>query len=158
MLRFSLNPIICKTRMDPVSVHVAHLRHLARPSALEYLLRERHGLAASASKKLTKEVAPFLNQALAFHDASQSAPLRVRPVLQYYSYLNLAVALVLIYRPTGWEGYRKHGVEDTTRNLHQISLSSPVIRVRRGALTLLHSIISNQQLPAGYIRLRDLLI
>ncbi len=142
--------------MDPVSAHVAHIRHLARPSALEPFLRTRHGFSLEASRRLAGEVAPFLEQALVFHDASRSAPLRVRSVFQYYAYLNLAVALVLIYQPTGWQGFRKHGVEDTTRDLSRISLSSPVIRVRAGALTLFHSIISEGRLPAGDIALRDL--
>jgi len=144
--------------MDPVSVHVAHIRHLAKPSALEHFLSDRHGLGQEICRKLARQVAPFLEQALEFHDASMAAPLRVRPVFQYYSYLNLAVALVLIYQPTGWQEFRKHGVEDITQNLRSISLSSPLIRARRGAVTLFHSIISTQQLPKGRITLRDLLV
>lgn len=144
--------------MDPVSAHVAHIRHLARPSALEPFLRARHGFSPSFSKKLAVQVAPFLEQAIIFHDASQLVPLRARSLLQYYSYLNLAVALVLIYQPTGWQEYRKHGVEDITRTLQRVSLSSPVIRVRHGALTLFHSIISEGRLPAGNISLRDLFV
>jgi hypothetical protein len=158
MPKFSLKPRFSFARMDPVAAHVAHIRHLARPAALEPFLRKRHGFGAQVAKKLAYEVAPFLDQALIFHDASRPAQLRIRPVLQYYTYLNLAVALVLIYQPLGWQGYRKHGVEDITRRLQRISLSSPAIRVRQGALTLFHSIISGARLPGQSLTLRQLFV
>ncbi len=144
--------------MGPVAAHVAHIRHLARPSALKELLERRHGVKAAESRERAQKVGPFLDQALSFHDVSRSAPLRVRPVLQYYTYLNLAVALVLIYQPLGWEQYRKHGVEDTTRELNRILLSSEVVRVRKGALALFHAIISESTLSKKKVSLQDLLV
>jgi hypothetical protein len=155
---FSLEPTFARTRMDPVAAHVAHIRHLTGPRALQQFLRDSHGFRSPDAATLASEVAPFLEQALLFHDSSQNTHLRVRPVLQYYSYLNLAVAIVLVYRPSGWHDYRKHGAEDLTRNLKKISLSSPVVKVRSGAVTLFHSIVSDGGLPARRLTLRDLLL
>ncbi len=152
-----MNVLVASTRMDPLAAHVAHIRHLSKPSALQSLLSKRHGFPTSTAKGRAYEVAPFLEQALAFHYASSESELRIRPVLQYYSYLNLAVALILVYRPSGWEAYRSHGVEDITRGLNRISLSSRVLRLRRGAAALFHSIISDAVLPTSPITLRQLL-
>src|SRR5262249_52401123 len=120
MQEFSLNPVFASTRMDPIAAHVAYLRHLVRPSVLEQLLRDRHGCTKGKSKALASDIAPFLDQALLFYDSSRNIPLRVRPVLQYYAYLNFAVATVLIYEPNGWQQYRKHGAEDLTKSLQRI--------------------------------------
>jgi len=158
MCRFNFEPRLGRTRMDSVAAHVAHIRHLARPSALQAFLRQEHRMAGKQARKLALQVAPFLDQALVFHDTSRTASLRVRSVLQYYAYLNLAVALILIYQPRGWERYRKHGVEDRTRSLKRVTLSSPVIRVREGALTLFHAIISRGTIPSSPLRLTDLLV
>jgi len=158
MGRFSLEPTYCSTRMGPVEAHIAHIRHLARPPALHQFLRDRHRFTSPEARAKASEVAPFVEQALSFHDSSRTTPLRVRPVLQYYTYLNLAVAIVLVYRPNKWQTYRKHGAEDLTRNLKKISLSSPVVQVREGAVTLFHSIISDAALSSRRLTLRDLLL
>jgi hypothetical protein len=146
------------TRMAPVAAHAAHLLHLTRPPALRPFLEERHAMSAATAQRLAGEVAPFIEQALAFHEASASASMRIRPVLQYYSYLNFAVAVVLIYQPDNWQSYRSHGAEDLTHGLQRISLASPVVRVRSGALSLFHSLLAEGPLPKSKLTLKHLLV
>lgn len=146
------------TRMSPIESHAAYLRHLSRPSALLPFLRERHGILAKDARAMAAEVSPFIEQGLAFYDASRTASMRVRPVLQYYGYLNFAAAVVLVYRPDGWQGYRVHGAEDVTRSLRNINASSPVVRIKRGTLTLFHSIIAECPLPKNKLSLKHLMV
>ncbi len=155
---FSLDAKVMGTRMSPILAHVAHIRHLVRPGTLEVFLRQRYSYSKAEAKEVAQLAAPFLDQGLNFFDASRQASLRVRSVLQYYAYLNLATALVIIYRPTNWEAYRSHGVVDTTRSLNRISLSSGVIKVGTGALTLFNSILSDGRLPRGKIPLKHLVV
>ena len=158
MRTFSLNPIQCSTRMTPVGAHAAHIRHLSRPSALEQLLIERHALTGAVARRRSFEVAPFLEQALHFYESACRSDVRVRSVLQYYAYLNLAVGIVLVYRPSGWEQFRKHGAEDHTRSLKKLSLSSGVVQMRPGAVPLFHSVLSTAVAPTRRLTLRNLLV
>lgn len=144
--------------MSPLSAHVAHIGHLARPAALEQLLADRHEVLRKPARRLAADVAPFLEQALHFHEVACRADVRVRPVLQYYAYLNFAVAVVLIYKPPGWEQYRKHGAEDLSRTLKKLSLSSPIVQMRPGAVPLFHSVISSAPASTSRLTLRDLLV
>lgn len=115
-------------------------------------------MSRPAARILAAEVAPFIEQALHFHAAARAGTRFVRPLLQYYAYLNLAVAVVRIRQPKEWEGYRRHGAEDLTRSLQKLSLSSKVVRVRAGTISLFHSVISGGILPSSALTLRDLLI
>lgn len=99
-----------------------------------------------------------MDQALHFYEAATGANVRVRPVLQYYAYLNFAVAVVLVYKPPGWEQYRRHGAEDLSRPLKKLSLSSPIVHVHQGAVPLFHSVLSGAPLPTTYLTLKDLLV
>lgn len=144
--------------MGPLKGHLAHIRNLASPAGLAPVLKERHGFRGQEAREFSKTISPFIAQGLQFFEASNHANHRVRPVLQYYAYLNLAVATVLIFRPPNWHAYRSHGAEDFTRSLKTISLSSKVVRVRKGVITLFHSILCAGALPKGPIRLKDLLI
>jgi len=78
-------------------------------------------------------------------------------MLQYYCYLNLAVATILAFKPKNFEQYRRHGVEDWTFALSKLDLSSTVLKVKKtGAVPLFHSIfsgvpITNQSFRFGEI-------
>jgi hypothetical protein len=154
----NLVPRFIDSRMDTVSAHTAHLRHLARPSVLQGLLQEKFLLNKQEATRLAFNVSPFIDQGLHFHDASKQVSLRVRPVLQYYAYLNLAVAVVLVYKPQGWNGYKTHGVEDLTRKLTKLSLQSQIVKPTRGAIPLFHSVISEAALPQRGMSFRELLV
>lgn len=117
----------------------------------------RHGFRQREADAAAADIAPFIEQALLFHEASTNTTLRVRPLLQYYAYLNLAVSVVLIYRPKNWQGYRSHGAKDLTHRLNRISLSSAVVKVTTGTLTLMNDVISDGNLPKRPLTLRDLL-
>jgi hypothetical protein len=79
-------------------------------------------------------------------------------MLQYYSYLNLAVATILAYRPAGFERYKTHGVSDLSGTLTTLTLRSPVVRVSpRGAIPLLHSILSDEPIANERFRVNELL-
>lgn len=158
MRSFFGDPILVHTNMDPVAAHTAHLRHLTNPATLERLAIERHGFNRRDARKVTREAAAFIHQGLQFIESSEAGSPRVRPVTQYYGYLNLAVACVLLYRPKDWEQYRMHGAIDLSRELTNIALGTEVVKARKGAIPLFHSIISSGSLPVSPLRLRDLLV
>lgn len=141
---------------SPLAGHVSHLRHLSKPKTAELVLRGRFGYARPAAKEIAKLMAPFVEQAVEFHDASRLAQLRIRPVLQYYGYLNLAVACVIAHRPTNYLQYKSHGGTDLTPKLKMLDLRSPVVQVRHGAIPLFHSIISDCDINKRIFRLREL--
>jgi hypothetical protein len=149
---------VITTRMEPVAAHLAHLRHLARPSGLQKVLRDVHEYPARDAKRLAEQVAPFVEQALNFHEVSRQAVARVRPLLQYYSYLNFAVAAVLIFRPPSWQDYKHHGAQDVARSLSRLTLASEIVRVRKGAISLFHSIVGGGPLPSRNLTFRELVV
>lgn len=143
----------------PLATHVSHLRHLSKPKTAEKILRDRFQFPASIAKKISKTLGAHIAQGLAFHEQSIDSDPRVRPVLQYYAYLNLSVATILAYRPSNYQNtYRRHGISDRTSNLDRLTLASPVAKLQTGALTLFHRILSDAELPDKDIRLKDLLI
>ena len=97
-----------------------------------------------------------IEQALAFHAQSMAASPRIRPVLQYYCYLNLAVALILSYRPANYQQYRRHGVEDQSHRLTRLELRSILVKVRKGAVPVFHSILSAEPIVGRAFRLHEL--
>ena len=77
-------------------------------------------------------------------------------MLQYYCYLNLAVAVVVAYRPPNFEQYRLHGVEDRSHLLTTLNLRSVLVRAKRGAVPLFHSLMSGEQIERRQFRLNEL--
>ena len=77
-------------------------------------------------------------------------------MLQYYCYLNLAVAVVLAYRPPKFDQYRQHGVEDKSHALTTLDLRSVLVQVRRGAVPLFHSLMSGENIQGRKFRLNEL--
>ena len=78
-------------------------------------------------------------------------------MLQYYCYLNLAVAVVLAYRPPNFNQYRQHGVEDKSHALTTLSLSSVLVRAaNKGAIPLFHSLMSGDCIKGRRFRLNEL--
>jgi hypothetical protein len=145
------------THGNVIGAHLAHLKHLAKPATCELILRNRFNRPSGKARLEARLIAAHVARAVDFISASKSCGDRLQPLLQYYCYLNLAVAVVLAYRPPNHLGYRRHGVTDLTGDLTQIDLASSVAQVTRGALTLFHSVVSDAPLPQGPLRLRTLL-
>lgn len=143
--------------LPPISAHVEHLRHLNNPKIGRELLRDQHGFNTTDAKNTAKLVAEYIDQSLAFHEASVEASQRVRPVLQYYCYLNMAVVAILVFRPTNTNQYTRHGVEDLSHRLTRLELGSTVVKVKSGAVPLFHSILSDVSLAGRKLRLKQLL-
>ncbi len=139
-----------------LDAHIAHLRHLTNSGIANELLIKRFQFTAAQAKKTAKLVGAHIGQSLEFHHQSRAAPITIRPVLQYYSYLNLAVATILAYRPPNYNQYRQHGVEDCTHALSSLDLSSIVLRVKKGAVPLFHTIISDVPLKNERFRFGQL--
>lgn len=158
MARRFLQPIFSGTGIEPVDGHVAHIRHVGRPTNLEEVLRKHHGFAPTDARTSAREVVPFIEQGLRFYEASRVAEPRIRPVLQYYAYLNLAVAVIRIYRPPNWQNHTNHGARDLTWKLSKVGVFSEVVQVRPGTITLFHAIVGDGPLPLGPLALKELLV
>jgi hypothetical protein len=78
-------------------------------------------------------------------------------MLQYYSYLNLAVAVILAHRPPDYQRYRQHGVEDRSHALHDLDLKSVLVKAKKGAVPLFHSLLSHEGIANRSFRLNELL-
>lgn len=142
--------------VPPLDAHIGHLRHLTNNRIAKEILRERHGLSAADATTTSKLWASHIGQALNFHFEGRLASEKIRPVLQYYCFLNLAVAAILAFRPPNHNQYRRHGVEDKTHALSSLDLSSIVLQVKRGAVPLFHSILSDVPLDGKRLRLGQL--
>jgi hypothetical protein len=134
------------TSIPPLEAHTGHLRYLTNEKITKDLLSDVHGMTATDAKDTAKIFSPHIRQALNFHNESKNSIPSIRPVLQYYSYLNLAVAAILAFRPSNFNQYRRHGVEDRTHSLSKLDLSSEVLKIKRGAAPLFHSIFSDTSL------------
>ena len=144
------------TSLSKLDAHVGHLHHLTNQRIARGVLRERHQLTAVQAKEIAKQIGPHISQALNFHDQSRKASAEIRPVLQYYCYLNLAVAAILTMRPPNLNQYRRHGVEDRTHRLTKLELGSILLKVNRGAVPLFHSIFSDVPLYNKTLRFGQL--
>ena len=149
---------IYKTNQIPLDAYIAHLNHICSPQSLKPILNSRHNYTTGEASNLSKSVCHFIQQALHFHHTSKISSSRIRPVIQYYSYLNLAVACVLIYKPKDWNAYRRHGAEELSRTKKRISLTTPAVKVSKGALSLFSRIVSDSDLTQPRLRLIDLLV
>ncbi len=143
--------------MNVVAAHTAHLRHLSRVGTARLVLQGRHGYTKVRARSSGDLLAAHVRQALAFLDDAGECSARSRPLLQYYGYLNLAVAVLLVYQPPKYENYRRHGLQDCTANLKTLQLGSQVVAVVDGAVTAFHSVISCRTLDKRRYRLRELL-
>lgn len=141
------------SNVPPLEAHVGHLRHLANPTAARELLRRKFGFAATTARNDSRLFCAHIAQSIHFYEQSKGTSIRIRPVLQYYSYLNLAVAAILAYKPANWNRYRQHGVYDKTHNLQRLDLASTVLEVHQGAVPLFHSILSDVDLSSRTFRL-----
>lgn len=141
------------SNVPPLEAHVGHLRHLANPIVARELLRREFGFAATAARNDSRLFCAHIEQSIHFHEQSKDTSIRIRPVLQYYSYLNLAVAAILAYRPANWNRYRRHGVYDKSPSLQRLDLASRVLKVQQGAVPLFHSILSDVDLSSRTFRL-----
>ena len=146
------------TSMEPLEAHAAHLRHLVSPRVARRLVLEKFDHQPPAARKIGTLLSSHVGQALHFHEASLEAHRSVRPMLQYYSYLNLAVGVVLAHQPPNVIQYRRHGVEDRSHELATLSLQSRIVRVSRsGAVPLFHSIVSGESIRGRCFRLNELI-
>ena len=142
---------------DRVGAHVSHLRHLLSTTAACRLLVERFRFPGRSARETAQMLSAHVAQALSFHEHSLKSTPDVRPMLQYYSYLNLAVAVVLAHRPPNYEQYRQHGVEDRSHALRDLDLKSVLVKAKRGAVPLFHSLLSQEGIVNRPFRLNELL-
>ena len=142
--------------MEPIEAHAAHLRHLSSDKAAKRLVQERFGFASQDSRRTSTILSSHVGQALQFHEESLKAPRSIRPMLQYYCYLNLAVAVVLAYKPPNFNQYRQHGVEDKSHALTKLDLYSVLVQAKRGAVPLFHSLMSGEDIQGRKFRLNEL--
>lgn len=140
---------IKSTTMGPIEAHIGHLHHLSIPTVATEILNERFGFLKREARKVAPLLSSHIRRALDFRRESNTAIKEIRPVLQYYALLNLSVACTLAYRPAGFEDYRRHGVSDLTPEIEDLSLSSSVAKVSKGAVPLFHSVVSDAPL-AGW--------
>jgi hypothetical protein len=148
--------VTVNTSLSPIEAHLSHLRYLSNVEVARRTLRDRFELTAKQSRDIGEKVGAHLNQGLEFYAQSLLAPYRVRPVLQYYCYLNLAVAVILAYRPPKYERYRHHGVEDRSHRLRNLDLSSILVRARNGAVPIFHTLLSDEPIQNRHFRLNEL--
>lgn len=137
----------------PLEAHISHLRHLTNNRIVVNLLTERFALQRHQARDVARQFCAHVSQGLEFFEASRKSSLRIRPVLQYYCFLNLSVAAILAYRPSNHNQYRTHGVQDRTRTLRRLKLSSQVLATSNGAVPLFHSIISDVPLSGKTFQL-----
>lgn len=143
--------------IDPIEVHVVHLRHLSSDKAARRLIQEKFEFTSQDSKQTSTTLSSHVGQALQFYEESLKAPRSIRPILQYYCYLNLAVAVVLAYRPLNFDRqYRHHGVSDKSHELTTLNLHSVLVQVRRGVVPLFHSLMSGENIQKREFRLNEL--
>lgn len=148
---------VITSTMEQLEAHASHLRHLTNPSVLKGILKSRFSRTPGTAEKDSKIISAHIHQAIEFFKLSKNSELTIRPVLQYYCYLNLAVAVILSYKPPNFEQYRKHGVEDLTHTLKRLELSSKMLKVKNnGALPLFNSIISDVNISNTQFRFNEL--
>ena len=145
------------TSMSPLEAHAAHLRHLSSSDAAERLLQGKFAGTHKNTRESGAIVSAHVGQALEFYELGLKAPWTIRPVLQYYCYLNLAIAVVAAYRPSDVHNCRWHGVTDKSHLLSSIDLNSVLVRVNeRGAIPLFHSLISGDGIEKSTFTLKQL--
>jgi hypothetical protein len=141
---------------NPLISHLTQIRLLCNPQSLITILIEVHSMSNSVARKLSKEVSPFIKQGLAFYETSATAPINVKPLLQYYAYLNFASAIVRIYQPPNWQFIKSHGVIDLTKSRTKIGINAKLVKIYNGVIPIFHSIFSDENLFNESISLKEL--
>jgi len=155
-VKFSAERLV-STTLDPVEAHLGQLDHLTNQTIAKKILRERHGMTKSLIQQILPRFTSHVKQGLLFYYQSVRSSRQTQPVLQYYSWLNFAVACILAYRPPNHEHYKKHGIEDLTHSIESLDKNSHVLRIRsKGALPLFHSILSDEIISNQKFRLGEI--
>ncbi len=144
------------TFQDPLDVFVTSLRHYGRAEVAQNILNKSFGIELKEAGKVAQLTSAFAQQAMEFYDCKRTAPIAIRPVLQYYCYLNLATAVVISLRPRGWDKYRRHGVSDITGDLSSVAVDTPLVKVSEGVVPLFHSLISDWTLRDKRFSIQEL--
>lgn len=148
---------IVSSNLNSLDATLLHLKNLTNIKISKKLLKDDFNHSESYSKKYSKFLSYHILQALNFHYQSKNVDSSIRPVLQYYSYLNLSVAVIFAYKPANFESYKNHGAMDQTSQIDKINLSSKVIKIsNKGSIPLFHSIISDSSIK-GEKRLGEII-
>ncbi len=147
------------SRIEPLRGHLVHLSHLARPVTSRMILQSRFNLSGTQLTDSAKSVSAHVALALRFYQDSILASPIVRPVLQYYCFMNLAVAIIHAWQPSNYkQRLRMHGISDLSASTRKLELSSIAIAFQSaGVIPLFHSIISDAPLPLKPVRVKQLL-
>lgn len=143
------------TYQNPLGAHIADLRNLARGENTSELLRTKFGRADPTKNDEAALISGHISQALEFTSAAERATAAVLPVLQYYAFLNLAIAVVLAYRPPNHLAFRRHGLRDLSHALTNIQPDSEIVEVSEGALSLINCVFGGGKLAGLTINLAD---
>ena len=145
--------------VSPLTAHLCHLEHLGRPASARLILRSRFGFSKSDCDTYSKTLASFVRRGVDFIEDSERVSPSIRPMLQYYGFLNLAVATVIAWRPKNWTQYRSHGASDKTDGIRRLGITSKVVSMREfGAIQLFHSVISDSVIAKEQFSLKELLV
>ena len=121
-------------------------------------LIDRHGWARNDAQRSADKIASFVRHGTRMLLDQELVSVESRPIMQYYGFLNLAVAVVLCYRPRNWERYKKHGAEDRTHALNDVELGSKMVKVKGGAISLFHTVVCASELKKRDYSFRELLV
>ena len=143
--------------LPPLDSHLSHIGSLAHSRIAREVLIDFHNLPEAHVRKYVQKFCSHISQALEFHYESKKASIKIRPVLQYYSFLNIAVAAIIAFKPHNFEQFGRHGVSDNTYSLASLKLSSKMVSVGRGAVPLFHSIYSDAPIAKKDFSLGQLL-
>lgn len=146
------------TTQNLIECYLAGLRQLTVPEVAKGLLTNVHRYHGDDLDDRAALIAGHIGQALEFRRAASSAAPTIRPVLQYYCYLNLISTAALCYGNFGViTKIRRHGISDRTSDLPRIDLDSVLVYVDQGVFTQFHSIISTTKIEDHAYTLRALL-
>lgn len=145
------------TWLNRSEVDLLHLRHLTTPKTLSKIASSRHGLPKQIARSISPTVSNYIARGLEFYSAIATSPRSVRPVLEYYAFLNFSVACVCISRPALANSTKSHGISDVSYKLNRVELGSTVATIKHGALSSFHSLFCERSLANTSLRLRDLI-
>ena len=146
------------SKVDPLEVYITHLDHFSRSIIPYEFLLSRYNRKPNQARNDAESISSHVKQALEFYHLSKVASERIKPVLQYYCYLNFAVATIFAYRPINMEFYKKHGVQDLSAKIKKIDLGSYLVKTTpAGSVPLFNSVISQVDLRFKYFRFNHLI-
>jgi len=90
-------------------------------------------LALRAEKRSAQDSLAYLRQAHDFHIAAEAAKATARPLLMYYSFLNLAKMLVKHRNPGKDLTHASHGISEAPQNTERqrVTLTAQAVRVQK---------------------------